>query len=103
MDSRTLRKRFAAGLFTGLRIVWPILSVLFRADRHVRRGCRLGRRLIRAGIDLLLFRIGIDDWLRRLCTQNSARARAGYCDRVLRRAADRAGGCNRRKGVDVVN
>jgi len=28
MDSRTLRKRFAAGLFTGLRIVWPILSVL---------------------------------------------------------------------------
>ena len=29
MDSRTLRKRFAAGLFTGLRIVWPILSVLF--------------------------------------------------------------------------
>ena len=58
MDSRTLRKRFAAGLFTGLRIVWPILSVLFRADRHVRRGCRLGRRLIRAGIDLLLFRTG---------------------------------------------
>jgi len=29
MDSRTLRKCFAAGLFTGLRIVWPILSVLF--------------------------------------------------------------------------
>ena len=28
MDSRTLRKRFAAGLFTGLRIVWPILSGL---------------------------------------------------------------------------
>ena len=29
MDSRTLRRNFVAGLFTGLRIVWPILSVLF--------------------------------------------------------------------------
>jgi hypothetical protein len=28
MDSRTLRRHFVAGLFTGLRIVWPILSVL---------------------------------------------------------------------------
>jgi Na+-translocating ferredoxin:NAD+ oxidoreductase RnfE subunit len=28
MDSRALRRRFVAGLFTGLRIVWPILSVL---------------------------------------------------------------------------
>ena len=28
MDSRTLRRNFVAGLFTGLRIVWPILSVL---------------------------------------------------------------------------
>ena len=28
MDSRTLRKKFLAGLFTGLRVVWPILSVL---------------------------------------------------------------------------
>jgi hypothetical protein len=28
MDSRTLRKHFIAGLVTGLRIVWPILSVL---------------------------------------------------------------------------
>ena len=28
MDSRTLRKHFVAGLFTGLRVVWPILSVL---------------------------------------------------------------------------
>jgi hypothetical protein len=28
MDSRTLRRRFAAGLLTGLRVVWPILSVL---------------------------------------------------------------------------
>ena len=27
MDSRTLRRRFVAGLFTGLRVVWPILSV----------------------------------------------------------------------------
>jgi hypothetical protein len=28
MDSRKLRRKFAAGLFTGLRVVWPILSVL---------------------------------------------------------------------------
>ena len=28
MDSRTLRGRFVAGLQTGLRVVWPILSVL---------------------------------------------------------------------------
>ena len=28
MDSRTLRRNFAAGLLTGLRVVWPILSVL---------------------------------------------------------------------------
>ena len=28
MDSRTLRRNFVAGLFTGLRVVWPILSVL---------------------------------------------------------------------------
>ena len=28
MDSRTLRRNFVAGLSSGLRIVWPILSVL---------------------------------------------------------------------------
>lgn len=28
MDSRKLRRKFAVGLFTGLRVVWPILSVL---------------------------------------------------------------------------
>ena len=28
MDPRALRRNFVAGLFTGLRIVWPILSVL---------------------------------------------------------------------------
>ena len=28
MDSRTLRSNFAAGLFSGLRVVWPILSAL---------------------------------------------------------------------------
>jgi Ion channel len=28
MDARTLRRNFAAGLLTGLRVVWPILSVL---------------------------------------------------------------------------
>jgi hypothetical protein len=28
MDSRTLRKNFLAGLLTGLRVVWPILSAL---------------------------------------------------------------------------
>ena len=28
MDSRTLRRKFLAGLLTGLRVVWPILSVL---------------------------------------------------------------------------
>jgi hypothetical protein len=28
MDSRALRRQFVAGLFTGLRVVWPILSVL---------------------------------------------------------------------------
>jgi hypothetical protein len=27
-DSRTLRRRFVGGLLTGLRVVWPILSVL---------------------------------------------------------------------------
>jgi hypothetical protein len=28
MDSRTLRRNFVAGLLTGLRVVWPILSAL---------------------------------------------------------------------------
>ena len=28
MDSRTLRRNFAAGLLAGLQVVWPILSVL---------------------------------------------------------------------------
>ena len=28
MESRTLRKNFLAGLFAGLRVVWPILSGL---------------------------------------------------------------------------
>jgi hypothetical protein len=28
MDSRTLRRNFVAGLLTGLRVVWPVLSVL---------------------------------------------------------------------------
>jgi Na+-translocating ferredoxin:NAD+ oxidoreductase RnfE subunit len=28
MDSRTLRRHFVAGLRTGLRVVWPILSAL---------------------------------------------------------------------------
>ena len=28
MDSRTLRRHCVVGLFTGLRVVWPILSVL---------------------------------------------------------------------------
>jgi len=28
MDSRALRRHFVAGLLTGLRVVWPILSVL---------------------------------------------------------------------------
>ncbi len=28
MDPRTLRRNFAAGLLTGLQVVWPILSVL---------------------------------------------------------------------------
>jgi hypothetical protein len=28
MDSRTLRRNFVAGLIAGLRVVWPILSVL---------------------------------------------------------------------------
>jgi hypothetical protein len=28
MDARTMRRNFAAGLFAGLRVVWPILSAL---------------------------------------------------------------------------
>ena len=28
MPARTLRRKFVAGLVTGLRVVWPILSVL---------------------------------------------------------------------------
>jgi ion channel len=28
MDSHTMRRDFAAGLLTGLRIVWPVLSAL---------------------------------------------------------------------------
>ena len=28
MDSRTLRRNFAVGLLAGLRVVWPILSIL---------------------------------------------------------------------------
>lgn len=28
MASRTMRRKFAAGLLAGLRVVWPILSVL---------------------------------------------------------------------------
>lgn len=31
MDSSTLRRNFAAGLLSGLRVVWPILSVLLGA------------------------------------------------------------------------
>jgi hypothetical protein len=31
MDSSTLRRNFAAGLLNGLRVVWPILSVLLGA------------------------------------------------------------------------
>ena len=29
MERRVLRRKFAAGLLIGLRVVWPILSVLF--------------------------------------------------------------------------
>ena len=28
LDSRTLRRNFVAGLLSGLRVVWPILSLL---------------------------------------------------------------------------
>jgi Ion channel len=28
MDSRTMRSQFAAGLLTGLKVTWPILSLL---------------------------------------------------------------------------
>jgi hypothetical protein len=28
MDSRAMRRKFAAGLFAGLRIVWPVVSAL---------------------------------------------------------------------------
>jgi Na+-translocating ferredoxin:NAD+ oxidoreductase RnfE subunit len=28
MDSRTMRRKFVAGMFLGLRVVWPILSGL---------------------------------------------------------------------------
>ena len=31
MDARPLRRRFLAGLGTGLRVVWPVLSVLLAA------------------------------------------------------------------------
>src|SRR3954468_23491338 len=31
MDSRKIRRDFAAGLFFGLRVVWPIVSVLLGA------------------------------------------------------------------------
>jgi Na+-translocating ferredoxin:NAD+ oxidoreductase RnfE subunit len=31
MDSRALRREFAAGMLTGLVVVWPILSVLLGA------------------------------------------------------------------------
>jgi len=31
MPSNTMRREFAAGLFFGLRIVWPILSILLAA------------------------------------------------------------------------
>ena len=31
MDSSTMRRNFVAGLLTGLRVVWPILSVLLGA------------------------------------------------------------------------
>ena len=31
MDSSALRRRFAAGMLAGLRVVWPILSVLLGA------------------------------------------------------------------------
>jgi len=31
MDARPLRRRFLAGLVTGLRVVWPVLSVLLAA------------------------------------------------------------------------
>jgi hypothetical protein len=28
MDQRTFRRQFVAGLFTGMRVVWPVLSGL---------------------------------------------------------------------------
>jgi hypothetical protein len=28
MDSRAMRRKFATGLFAGLRVVWPVLSAL---------------------------------------------------------------------------
>ena len=31
MDARTMRRNFAAGLYLGLRVVWPILSILLAA------------------------------------------------------------------------
>jgi ion channel len=31
MDASTMRRKFAAGLLTGLRVVWPILSALLGA------------------------------------------------------------------------
>jgi hypothetical protein len=31
MDARALRRRFLAGLVSGVRVVWPILSVLLAA------------------------------------------------------------------------
>jgi hypothetical protein len=31
MDPRTMRRNFAAGLLTGMRVVWPILSLLLAA------------------------------------------------------------------------
>ena len=40
MDPRTLRRNFVGGLFLGLRVVWPILSVLLLLV--VALGCGIG-------------------------------------------------------------
>ena len=103
MDPRKLRRDFAAGLLTGLRVVWPILSALLVLI--VALGLVIG--VIEGWSvhesDLFRVRVGADHRLRRSCAQDTAHAGAGDSDRGLRCVGDCAARCDCREGVDGGN
>ena len=64
MDSRTLRRHFVVGLFTGLRVVWPILSVLLGLIIALGVVVGLHEGWIGTRVDLFCLGIRPDDRLR---------------------------------------